>query len=133
MQVQDDLDLLLTDLLALSGLNKESMTRETGWLLLDIGRRIERGQLLISLVRSTLVPRTNELEEHLLLEAVLHAKQSLITYRRRYRSYLQLGSVLELLLVDETNPRSLVYQFGELQEHIKALPRTYRAWHLSEE
>lgn len=133
VQVQDDLDLLLTDLLALSGLNKESMTRETGWLLLDIGRRIERGQLLISLVRSTLVPRTSELEEHLLLDAVLYAKQSLITYRRRYRSYLQLGSVLELLLVDETNPRSLVYQFGELQEHIKALPRTYRVGHLSEE
>ncbi len=133
VQVQDDLDLLLTDLLALSGLNKESMTREAGWLLLDIGRRIERGLLLIALLRSTLVPRTNQTEEHLLQEAVLFAKQSLITYRRRYRSYLQLASVLELLLIDETNPRSLVYQFGQLQEHIAALPRNYRAARLSEE
>ena len=133
VRAQDDLDLLLTDLLALSGLNKESMTRETGWLLLDIGRRIERGLLLIDLLRSTLVRRTNQIEEHLLQEAVLLAKQSLITYRRRYRSFLQLGSVLELLLVDETNPRSLVYQFGELQEHLAALPRTHRRARLNEE
>ncbi len=131
--VQDDLDLLLTDLLALSGLNKESMTREAGWLLLDIGRRVERGLLLINLVRSTLVPHTNQTLAHLLQEAVLLAKQSLITYRRRYRSYLQLGSVLELLLVDETNPRSLAYQFKELQEHIAALPRVRRSGRLSEE
>ena len=133
VRAQDDLDLLLTDLLALSGLNKEIMTRETGWLLLDIGRRIERGLLLIDLLRPTLVRRTNRIEEHLLQEAVLLAKQSLITYRRRYRSYLQLGSVLELLLVDETNPRSLVYQFGELQEHLAALPRTHRRPRLNEE
>lgn len=133
VQVQDDLDLLLTDLLALSGLNQESMTREAGWLLLDIGRRIERGLLLIGLMRSTLVPRTNQVEQHLLQEAVLLAKQSLITYRRRYRSYLQLGSVLELLLIDETNPRSLVYQFGELQEHIASLPHSGRDGRLRDE
>lgn len=130
-RVQNDLDLLLTDLLALSGLNKESMTREAGWLLLDIGRRIERGLLLVNLVRTTLVPRFAELEEHLLQEAVLSTMQSLITYRRRYRSYLQLGTVLELLLIDERNPRSLAYQFNRLQDYIARLPRTSQERRLS--
>jgi uncharacterized circularly permuted ATP-grasp superfamily protein/uncharacterized alpha-E superfamily protein len=121
-RIHGDLDLLLTSLAAFAGLNQESMTRELGWILLDSGRRVERGLLLIGLLRATLVGRHEEIVEHLLLEAVLAAKESLITHRRRYRSYLLRQTVFDLLLLDQTNPRSLAYQLNRLQQHLKELP-----------
>ena len=46
-----------------------------------------------------------------------------MTYRRRYLSMLQADPVLDLLLADETNPRSLAYQLVALAESIDRLPR----------
>ena len=132
-RARSDLDQLVTDLAALTGLTMESMTRELGWIVLDIGRRIERGVLLVTVLRATLVPRSDEPVEYLLLESILASKESLITYRRRYRSHLQLQTVLELLLLDETNPRSLNYQLSRLQEHMASLPRKNPAPRLNAE
>ena len=52
--------------------------------------------------------------DSLLLESVLTAAESIITYRRRYRSQAQLETVLDLLLLDADNPRSLAYQLDRL-------------------
>lgn len=120
--VHDELDQLITPLAAFAGLNKESMTREAGWLLLDMGRRIERGLQLLSLMRSCLVPRHGDDAGLLLLEAVLATEESLITYRRRYRSYPELQRVVELLLLDPLNPRGLAFQLEQLQHHLAKLP-----------
>lgn len=132
-RVQNELDQLVTALVALAGLTMESMTRELGWLMLDIGRRIERGVLLVTLLRSTLVSQHEPLVEYLLLEAVIATCESLMTYRRRYRAHLQLQTVLELLLLDGANPRSLAYQLEHLQQHIAKLPRERSTYRLSEE
>jgi uncharacterized alpha-E superfamily protein len=121
--VRNKLDRLITFLVAFTGLNMESMTREPGWILLDIGRRIERGLLMIRMLQATLVNRHDEPVEYLLMESILATKESLITYRYKYRSFLQLETTLELLLLDETNPRSLVYQLNHLQQHISELPK----------
>ena len=48
---------------------------------------------------------------------------STMTYRRRYMSSLQTAPVLDLLLADEANPRSLAYQLAALAESIDQLPR----------
>ena len=127
------LDQLMIYLAALSGLNAESMTQTSGWISLDVGRRIERGLLLIVLCRSSLVAVQDDWIEALLLESVLAASESLITYRSRYRSALHFPTVLELLLLDEENPRSLLYQLKRLEEQIRALPREKLGYRLSEE
>ncbi len=127
------LDQLMIFLAALSGLNAESMTQTIGWISLDIGRRIERALLLIVLCRSSLVAVKDDWIEDLLLESVLAASESLITYRSRYRSALHFPTVLELLLLDEGNPRSLLYQLKRLEEQIRALPREKLGYRLSEE
>ncbi len=127
------LDQLMIFLSALSGLNAESMTQTIGWISLDIGRRIERALLLIVLCRSSLVAVQDDWVERLLLESVLAAAESLITYRSRYRAALHFPTVLELLLLDENNPRSLLYQFKRLEEQIGALPREKLGYRLSEE
>ena len=131
--IQTELDQLMIFLAALSGLNAESMTQTMGWVSLDMGRRIERALLLIVLCRSSLVTVQEEWIEHLLLESILAAAESLITYRSRYRSALHLPTALEMLLLDETNPRSLVYQLKRLQEQVRDLPREKSGYRLSEE
>ena len=127
------LDQLMIFLSALSGLNAESMTQTIGWISLDMGRRIERALLLIVLCRSSLVAVQDEWIEDLLLESVLAAAECLITYRSRYRSALHFPTVLELLLLDEDNPRSLLYQFKRLEEQIRVLPREKLGYRLSDE
>ena len=127
------LDQLMIYLSALSGLYAESMTQTIGWISLDMGRRIERALLLIVLCRSSLVAVQDDWIERLLLESVLAAAESLITYRSRYRTALHFPTVLELLLLDEHNPRSLLYQLKRLEEQIRSLPREKLGYRLSEE
>jgi uncharacterized alpha-E superfamily protein len=86
-----------------------------------MGRRLERSIQLIRLLRNTL--RTVSSSEGPLLEALLEIADSSMTYRRRYLAGLQAAPVLDLLLADETNPRSLAYQLVALAESIGRLPR----------
>ena len=123
-RTQDRLDHLIMQLVAFSGLTAESMARESGWLLLDIGRRLERALGLISLLRATLVPGMDDATKGQLMETVLVICDSLNTYRRRYHSYMHLPTVLELILMDRHHPRSLAYQLNCLQQHVAELPRT---------
>ena len=123
MQLQKQLDDLISHCVEFIGLTTESMTREAGWLMLDSGRRLERALILVALLRATLVQRHETALQYQLMEAVLIATDSLSIYRRRYRSIIQLPMVLELLLMDETHPRSLAYQLGQLYTHINVLPR----------
>ena len=121
-RTEDRLDHLIMQLVAFGGLSAESMSRESGWMLLDIGRRLERALGLIALLRATLVPTMDAALHRQLMESVLVICDSLNTFRRRYRSYMHLPTVLELILMDESHPRSLAYQLDALQQHIADLP-----------
>jgi uncharacterized alpha-E superfamily protein len=66
-----------------------------------------------------------------LLELMLEVADSSMTYRQRYFTSLQPAPVLEVLMTDETNPRSLAFQlihladlYGKLPCHV---PRDLRA------
>ena len=115
------LNRLILDLSAFSGMGTESMTRGPGWRFLDMGRRIERSLHALSLVRSTLVQP--EPDEDPIFEALLEIADSSMTYRNRYLTNLQLAPLLDLLLTDETNPRSVAFQAAALSAHVDALPR----------
>ncbi len=115
------LDRLIVTFAAFGGLAMESMTRGYAWRFLDMGRRVERSLATLALLRGTLVSVTER--EALLLEAVLEIADSSMTYRRRYMSTLQAALVVDLLLTDDTNPRSVVFQLLRLMEHVDALPR----------
>lgn len=115
------LNRIVIDLAAFSGLVAESTTRTQGWRFLDIGRRLERALGIIELVRCTFVDRRDD--DPAVLEAVLEVADSIMTYRSRYLTNLQPAPVLDLLLTDETNPRSLAFQLATLAEHVDGLPR----------
>ena len=112
----------MQSLLALGGLASESMVRDPGWHFMDAGRRIERAMQLVSLLRSTLRSVNSNATESLLLESVLTTAESIITYRRRYRSQAQVETVLDLLLLDAGNPRSVVFQLDRLAADVAQLP-----------
>ncbi|CAN5474513.1 circularly permuted type 2 ATP-grasp protein [soil metagenome] len=116
-------DNLITSMMAFISLNRESISREQGWTLLDAGRKTEQSILLISMLRSTLVNKQEEQVEYILQEAVLKSNEGLVNYRFKYRAHLQLPLVLDLMLLDPNNPRSLVYQVERLKAYLSGLPR----------
>ncbi len=116
----DLLNRVVLRLAAFSGLAMDSMTRGHAFRFLDMGRRLERALTLLVLLRATLVERCER--ESSLLEAVLDIADSSMTYRRRYLATLQVAPVIDLLLTDETNPRSVIYQMEALTRHLEALP-----------
>jgi len=113
------LNTLVVDLAAFSGMEMENMTRGLGWRFLDIGRRIERGRQIAELLRAA---TSKEVRPQPVLEAALEIADSSMTYRRRYYSGAQLSSVLELLLMDAANPRSLAFQIESISSHADCLP-----------
>jgi len=117
LEVSDE---LLMHLAALSGIFMESMTRSHVFQFLDLGRRIERSQQILSnIVNCQITPDT----PRPVLETVLELAVSLMTHRSRYLSRVHAAGVLDLVLTDETNPRSLAYQFAKVKAHIDELPR----------
>jgi len=114
----------ILDLAAFSGMEMENMTRGNGWRFLDIGRRLERSINLVNLVRAAL-PVTGASDA--VLEPLLEIADSSMTYRRRYYAQAQLAPTLDLLLADDSNPRSLAFQLNALTDHVDHLPRPQRA------
>ena len=120
--VQGTLGSVMQALLALHGLAGESMIRDAGWYFMEAGRRIERAHHLLLLLRAALADEREPETEGLVLESMLLAAESIITYRRRYRARTRVDTVLDLLVLDEGNPRSLRYQVDRLDEALGALP-----------
>jgi uncharacterized circularly permuted ATP-grasp superfamily protein/uncharacterized alpha-E superfamily protein len=121
-RVQAALQQVMQSLLALDGLGIESMVRDLGWRFMDAGRRIERSIQLTTMLRATVTQARGTATDSLVLESVLSAAESIITYRFRYRSQAQLETLLDLLLLDPGNPRSLAYQLDRLTDDLDALP-----------
>ncbi|HVY37666.1 MAG TPA: circularly permuted type 2 ATP-grasp protein [Polyangia bacterium] len=115
------LDRMVMILAGLSGLTSESMTREVPWRFLDMGRRLERALNTALMIERTLSAVTGD--ELPLLEALLDAADSAMTYRRRYRATLQVAPVVDLLVADDRNPRAIVFQLAALADHVGSLPR----------
>jgi uncharacterized circularly permuted ATP-grasp superfamily protein/uncharacterized alpha-E superfamily protein len=112
-------------LLAFGGVVAESMTRGQAWLFLDLGQRLERGVGTARLLRGALVDIWPE--ENSLLESVLEIADSSLTYRRRYLTRLEAAAVVDLLLCDESNPRSVAFQVQQISQHLAELPRESHA------
>ena len=125
------LNTLVTGLAAFSGIAMENMTREPGWLLLDLGRRLERALHTAHLLDTTLCEPI--LPEEAILSAVLTICDSPMTYRARYANMFQAPALLDLLLCDESNPRSVAFQLQTISEHLRALPGHQASGLLSDE
>lgn len=116
--VRDVLGQALELLIALAGLNAESMVRDLAWTFLDAGRRAERALRTVDLLRQTLAQERPPVVDGQLTESVLRSCDSLITYRRRLAAgqgpASPVQAALDLLLLDPANPRSVRFQLDQL-------------------
>lgn len=132
LMLLDQIDDGLASLAAFNGLIHENMTRNFGWSFLDMGRRLERAYNLGEAIQALFVPQTDpEMEANELL-LLLELADSFITYRSRYRLDPMLVLVLDLLLLDETNPRSMAFQLAATSTHMETLPNATQKANLSE-
>ena len=120
---EEALDPLVTALMALSGLAHESMLRSVGWRFLDMGRRLERGLQTTMIIKGLLSPEVTPHDQNTLIEAMLLTMETLISYRRRYRARMGVQTSLDLVLMDTSNPRSLLYQIEQISQHLDGLPK----------
>jgi uncharacterized alpha-E superfamily protein len=66
-------------------------------------------------------------DERSRIELLLDGTDSSITYRSRYLTSLQSNLTIDLLLIDDANPRSVAFQLERLTEHVGRLPGSGRA------
>jgi uncharacterized circularly permuted ATP-grasp superfamily protein/uncharacterized alpha-E superfamily protein len=111
----------LLGLAAFHGLARENMTRAQAWRFLDMGLRIERAVYLCTLLDATL--HSPDAENPSVLEAVLEVADSSITFRSRYNLLPHVPAVFDLVLLDDKNPRSVLFQIAQLGQHFEHLPR----------
>jgi len=111
----------LMGLAAFHGLARENMTRAQAWRFIDMGLRLERAMYLCTLLDATL--HRPESENPSVLEAILEVVDSSITFRSRYNLLATVPAVFDLVLLDDKNPRSVLFQLNQLAKHFRHLPQ----------
>lgn len=119
----DRLNAGIVTLASMNGLTAENMTRNYGWRFQDVGRRLERAFNLAELLLVLFGEARREDEETARLFFVLNVADSTITFRQRYLFAPILSLVLDLLMVDESNPRGIGFQLCGIYDHLHALPQ----------
>jgi uncharacterized alpha-E superfamily protein len=114
------LDRVIVILSAFAGLLTENSTRGHGWHFLQIGKRLERALQTSELLLAVFVDGPFDLDPA--MRTLLQIADSSITYRLRHFTTLRPEYALELLLKDEGNPRSLLFQLVGLMRHLGQLP-----------
>jgi uncharacterized alpha-E superfamily protein len=101
-----------------SGLAQENMSQLAGWRFLELGRRIERAIATCRFVRQFAFAKLDGA-----LDVLLELADSQITYRLRYVMVASRAPVIDLIVLDPNNPRSLAYQLARIEAHLAALPQ----------
>ena len=102
-----------------SGLAQENMSQLAGWRYLELGRRIERALAGCRFVRQFAF--ATDLDGA--LDVLLELADSQITYRLRYVMVAARAPVVDLVVLDPNNPRSIVFQLARIEAHLAALPK----------
>jgi uncharacterized circularly permuted ATP-grasp superfamily protein/uncharacterized alpha-E superfamily protein len=114
------LDRAVVGLMTLTGFALDGMMRGPDWLFLSIGRRVERLCWLAQALDKVLQvgPASG-------LDWLLELCDSSVTYRSRFLLAPEWLPVLDLLLRDHSNPRSVVFQVRGLMDFVHRLERRH--------
>jgi uncharacterized circularly permuted ATP-grasp superfamily protein/uncharacterized alpha-E superfamily protein len=110
---------LAVQISAITGAQVDHMTRDDGWRLLTIGRQLER---LGTLARALQVLfSTGAAARDDGFDLILQLFDSTITYRALYQRRLEAAPLIDLLVLEQANPRSLRGVARRLGEQIERL------------
>jgi len=107
------LDKTIVGMSTLSGFALDSLTRDTGFRFLSIGRRLER---LCFMTRALGV--TCDEGRDAGLNWLLELCDSVLTYRSRYMAQPEWLPVMDLLIRDPSNPRSIMFQANGVHDYL---------------
>jgi len=114
------LDRTITGLMTLSGFALDGMTRDDGWRFLSVGRRLER--LAFQCLALQIAFQHGRASG---LSWLLRLADSIVTYRSRYMARPEWLPVLDLVVLDSANPRSVRFQADGVFSYLKKLEDTY--------
>ncbi len=114
------LDVVATRLMTLSGFALDGMTRDHAWRFMSIGRRLERLSFQCGAVQCAF-----QHDGRSGLSWLLTLSDSIVTYRARYLASPEWLPVLDLVVVDASNPRSVLFQAGGMLDYLDVLERSY--------
>ena len=90
---------------AMTGAQTDRMTRDDGWRLLSTGRHLERLGFLAQALALSL--QTGAVHDEAGYEAVVALFDSTITFHAQYQQRHDIPALVDLLVLDRDNPRSL--------------------------
>jgi uncharacterized alpha-E superfamily protein len=90
---------------AMTGAQTDRMTRDDGWRLLSTGRHLERLGFLAQALATAF--ETGAIHDEGGFEAVVALFDSTITFHSQYQQRHDIPALLDLLVLDRDNPRSL--------------------------
>ena len=106
-------------LAAMTGAQTDRMTRDDAWRLLSIGRHIERLAFLSSALAAGY--EDGAVHEVAGFEAMIALFDSTITFHARYQQRRDVATMVDLLVLDGDNPRSLAWVTQTLRGRIARL------------
>ncbi len=106
-------------LAAITGLQTDRMTRDDGWRLLSIGRHIERLGFLSPALRMGF--ETGSVHAGGGFEAMVALFDSTITFHAQYQQSRDIAALLDLVVLDRDNPRSLAWVVHTLRGRLAKL------------
>lgn len=108
---------------SLAGVLVESVLRDAGWHALDMGRRLARAEFVVTSVREVLARPVGAPLEADRIAALARMHDISLTHRRLTHERAPLVALLELLLADPQNPRSLTFTLERFAAGLEHLPR----------
>ena len=113
------LDVTSNYLAAITGAQTDRMMRDDGWRLLSIGRHIERLATLSGALAAGF--ETKAVFDHSGFSAIVALFDSTITFHAQYQQRRDLPALLDLLVQDLDNPRSLSWVIKTMRGRLRKL------------
>lgn len=109
---------LLRRITGFSGLVHENMYRSIGWRFLSLGMSLERAATMALI----LAELADEDAPDGALDLLLEVGDSIMSHRARYSGTASPASVVDLLALDDDNPRAILYHLTRTRDHVDELP-----------
>jgi len=108
---------------AITGAQNDRMTRDAGWTLMNIGRLIERLQFFSSILESAIEEGvlSNPFNDTSGFNTLLGLFDSTITFQAQHQQSRDLNELLELLVFNTENPRSIAWISRKLRNRLAKL------------
>lgn len=109
-------------LAAITGSQTDRMVRDDGWRLLSIGRHIERLITLSQALRQALAEQS--LQDTAGFEAAVALFDSTITFHALYQQRRDMVALVNLLVMDRDNPRSLAWVVHTMRSRLAKMAQS---------